>query len=299
MEVLRTPDERFVDLPGYDFAANYVDELQGYEGLRVHYLDQGTHDSDQTFLCLPGEPTWAYLYRRMIPVFLNSGARVVVPDWLGFGRSDKPVVDAVYTFDFHRNMMLAFVDKLGLQNITLVVQDWGGILGLTLPVDQRNRFSRLIVMNTAIPVGDHLGDGFQSWKDYVAGRPNMNCGALMKRACPHLTELEAQAYEAPFPDQRHKAGVRRFPQMVMVEPGMEGIETAKRALKFWQTEWEGESFMAIGAKDPVLGLKVMKQLRKAIRRCPEPMVLEEAGHFVQEWGEPIAHAALKKFGDLY
>ena len=299
MEVLRTPDERFVDLPGYDFAANYVDELQGYEGLRVHYLDQRTHDSDQTFLCLPGEPTWAYLYRRMIPVFLNSGARVVVPDWLGFGRSDKPVVDAVYTFDFHRNMMLAFVDKLDLQNITLVVQDWGGILGLTLPVDQRNRFSRLIVMNTAIPVGDHLGDGFQSWKDYVAGRPNMNCGALMKRACPHLTELEAQAYEAPFPDQRHKAGVRRFPQMVMVEPGMEGIETAKRALKFWQTEWEGESFMAIGAKDPVLGLKVMKQLRKAIRRCPEPMVLEEAGHFVQEWGEPIAHAALKKFGDLY
>ena len=299
MEVLRTPDERFVDLPGYDFAANYVDELQGYEGLRVHYLDQGTHDSDQTFLCLPGEPTWAYLYRRMIPVFLNSGARVVVPDWLGFGRSDKPVVDAVYTFDFHRNMMLAFVDKLDLQNITLVVQDWGGILGLTLPVDQRNRFSRLIVMNTAIPVGDHLGDGFQSWKDYVAGRPNMNCGALMKRACPHLTELEAQAYEAPFPDQRHKAGVRRFPQMVMVEPGMEGIETAKRALKFWQTEWEGESFMAIGAKDPVLGLQVMKQLRKAIRRCPEPMVLEEAGHFVQEWGEPIAHAALKKFGDLY
>ena len=299
MEVLRTPDERFGDLPGYDFAANYVDELQGYEGLRVHYLDQGTHDSDQTFLCLPGEPTWAYLYRRMIPVFLNSGARVVVPDWLGFGRSDKPVVDAVYTFDFHRNMMLAFVDKLDLQNITLVVQDWGGILGLTLPVDQRNRFSRLIVMNTAIPVGDHLGDGFQSWKDYVAGRPNMNCGALMKRACPHLTELEAQAYEAPFPDQRHKAGVRRFPQMVMVEPGMEGIETAKRALKFWQTEWEGESFMAIGAKDPVLGLQVMKQLRKAIRRCPEPMVLEEAGHFVQEWGEPIAHAALKKFGDLY
>ena len=299
MEVLRTPDERFVDLPGYDFAANYVDDLQGYEGLRVHYLDQGTHDSAQTFLCLPGEPTWAYLYRRMIPVFLNSGARVVVPDWLGFGRSDKPVVDAVYTFDFHRNMMLAFVDKLDLQNITLVVQDWGGILGLTLPVDQRNRFSRLIVMNTAIPVGDHLGDGFQGWKDYVAGRPNMNCGALMKRACPHLTELEAQAYEAPFPDQRHKAGVRRFPQMVMVEPGMEGIETAKRALKFWQTEWEGESFMAIGAKDPVLGLKVMKQLRKAIRRCPEPMVLEEAGHFVQEWGEPIAHAALKKFGDLY
>ena len=295
MEVLRTPDDRFMDLPGYDFAANYVDDLPDYEGLRVHYLDQGAKGANQTFLCLPGEPTWAYLYRRMIPVFSNSGARVVVPDWLGFGRSDKPVDDAVYTFDFHRNMMFAFIEHLDLRNITLVVQDWGGILGLTLPVDQPNRFSRLILMNTAIPVGVSLGDGFRAWKEYVASRPNMDCGALMKRACPHLSDLEAQAYEAPFPDQRYKAGVRRFPQLVMVEPGMEGIETAKRARKFWQDEWEGESFMAIGAKDPVLGLTVMNQLRKTIRRCPEPIVLEEAGHFLQEWGEPIAQAALKQF----
>jgi haloalkane dehalogenase len=297
MDALRTPDERFVNLPGYDFAANYVDDLQGYEGLRVHYVDQGADDADRTFLCLPGEPTWAYLFRRMIPIFSSSGARVVVPDWLGFGRSDKPVDDAIYTFDFHRNMMLAFIEKLDLQNITLVVQDWGGILGLTLPVDQRDRFSRLIVMNTAIPVGDDLGDGFRGWKGYVASRPDMDCGALMKRACPHLTELEAQAYEAPFPDQRFKAGVRRFPQLVMIEPGMEGIETARRARKFWQAEWQGESFMAIGAKDPVLGAPVMNQLREIIRNCPEPMVLEEAGHFVQEWGDPIARAALKHFGD--
>ncbi|MEK9570782.1 MAG: alpha/beta fold hydrolase, partial [Paracoccaceae bacterium] len=201
MEVLRTPDDKFVDLPGYDFAANYVDDPHDYEGLRVHYLDQGAKGANRTFLCLPGKPTWAYLYRRMIPVFSNSGARVVVPDWLGLGRSDKPVDDAVYTFDFHRNMMLAFIEHLDLQNITLVVQDWGGILGLTLPVDQRNRFSRLIVMNTAIPVGVNLGAGFQSWKEYVASRPNMDCGALMKRAYPHLSDLEAQAYEAPFPDQ--------------------------------------------------------------------------------------------------
>ncbi|WP_299731221.1 haloalkane dehalogenase [uncultured Tateyamaria sp.] len=298
MDVLRTPDERFVGLPGYDFPANYVDDLEGYDGLRVHYVDQGALDTDRTFLCLPGEPTWAYLYRHMIPIFSNSGARVVVPDWLGFGRSDKPVDDAVYTFDFHRNMMLAFIAKLDLRNITLVVQDWGGILGLTLPMDVRERFSRLIVMNTALPTGESLGEGFQGWKDYVARRPDMDCGALMKRACPHLTEPEAQAYEAPFPDQRHKAGVRRFPQLVMVEPGMEGIDIARRARKFWASEWDGESFMAIGAKDPVLGLPVMGQLRNTIRHCPEPMVMDEAGHFVQEWGEPIAHAALKQLGDL-
>ncbi len=298
METLRTPDDRFNALPGYDFAPHYLDDLQGYEGLRVHYVDDGPKDRQRTFLCLSGEPTWAYLYRHMIPVFTRSGARVVAPDWLGFGRSDKPVDDAVYTFDFHRNMMIAFIERLDLRNITLVVQDWGGILGLTLPMDMPERFSRLIVMNTAIPVGESAGEGFQAWKDYVAANPDMNCAALIQRACPHLSDPEAQAYEAPFPDQRYKAGVRRFPQLVMIEPGMDGIETAERARAFWQNDWRGESFMAIGAKDPVLGVPVMNHLRKIIKNCPEPMIIAEAGHFVQEWGEQVAKQALLHFGDL-
>lgn len=298
MEVLRTPEERFSDLPGYDFPPHYVDDLKGYEDLRVHYLDQGPQDADKTFLCLPGEPTWAYLYRRMIPIFEMTGARVIVPDWLGFGRSDKPVDDTVYSFDFHRRMMLAFIDRLDLRNITLVVQDWGGILGLTLPMEMPERFSRLIVMNTGIPVGESLGDGFTAWRDYVAARPDLDCAALMARACPHLTEAEARAYEAPFPDQRYKAGVRRFPQLVMVEPGMDGVETAKRARQFWQTDWQGRSFMAVGQRDPVLGVPVMEALRGVIRGCPPPMVIKQAGHFVQEWGEDVARAALRAFGDI-
>ncbi len=297
MDVLRTPDDRFETLPDFAFEPQYVDDLRGYEGLRVHYVDQGPVDAQRTFLCLPGQPTWGYLFRRMIPVFEGSGARVVVPDWLGFGRSDKPVEDEVYTFDFHRDMMMAFIQKLDLKNITLVVQDWGGILGLTLPMDLRDRFSRLIVMNTAIPIGEDLGDGFRDWRDYVARRPDLDCGALMQRACPHLTAQEAFAYEAPFPDQRYKAGVRRFPQLVMIAPGMGGIETAQRARQFWQSEWQGTSFMAIGAQDPVLGVPVMSKLRQIIRGCPEPLVLNDAGHFVQEWGDQVARAALKHFGD--
>ena len=295
MEALRTPDERFNDLPGYDFAPHYVDDLPGYEGFRVHYLDEGPAAALQTFLCLPGEPTWAYLYRHMIPVFVEAGARVIVPDWLGFGRSDKPANDALYTFHFHRDMMLALISRLDLFNVTLVVQDWGGILGLTLPVEMPERFDRLIVMNTAMPVGESLGAGFQGWKDYVASKPDMDCAALMKRAVPHLSEAEAAAYEAPFPDATYKAGVRRFPQLVMIEPVMEGIETMKRAREFWQQDWLGESFMAIGAKDPVLGVPVMSQLQQIIRGCPEPMVLEDAGHFVQEWGADVARAALASF----
>lgn len=298
MDVLRTPDDRFANLPGYSFAPHYVEDLKGYEGLRVHYIDEGPTNAPRTFLCLHGQPAWSYLYRHMIPVFARSGARVVAPDWLGFGRSDKPVEDRVFGFDFHRGMMLALVERLDLRNITLVVQDWGGILGLTLPMEMPERFSRLIVMNTAIPMGESLGEGFQGWKDYAGSRPNLDCSALMKRACPHLTDAEALAYEAPFPDQSYKAGVRRFPQMVMIEPGMQGIETAKRARDFWQKDWKGQSFMAIGAKDPVLGVPVMSKLRETIRGCPEPMIVEEAGHFVQEWGAPIAEAALRSFGDV-
>ena len=295
MDVLRTPDERFTSLPDYDFEPHYVDDLHGYEGLRVHYLDEGAELAEQTFLCLSGEPTWAYLYRHMIPIFLEANARVLVPDWLGFGRSDKPVDDQVYTFDFHRDMILAFIERMDLQNITLVVQDWGGILGLTLPMNFPNRFSRLIVMNTALPIGESLGMGFQSWRDYVASKPDLDCGALIKRACPHVSEAEAASYEAPFPDQSYKAGVRRFPELVMIKREMAGVQTARRAAKFWQNEWSGQSFMAIGAKDPVLGGEVMNDLRKTIRNCPKPMILEEAGHFVQEWGDQVAKAALKHF----
>jgi len=298
IEVKRTPDDRFQDLPGYDFAPNYIDDLPGYEGLRVHYLDEGPADAAQTFLCLHGQPSWSFLYRKMIPVFTASGGRVIAPDWLGFGKSDKPVEDAVYTFDFHRNMLKTFIETLDLTNITLVCQDWGGILGLTIPQDMPGRFSRLIVMNTAIPVGESPGPGFDAWKAFAASQPDMDVAALMKRGTPILSDAEAAAYGAPFPDVDYKAGVRRFPEMVMVSPDMEGVDTAKRAATYWAEEWAGESFMAVGMADPVLGGPIMDALRDNIKGCPEPMRIEDGGHFVQEWGEPIAEAALKHFGDL-
>jgi len=296
IEALRTPDDCFADLPGYDFAPHYVDDLPGYEGLRVHYVDEGPRDAGRTFLCLHGQPTWSYLYRRMIPVFLETGARVVAPDWLGFGRSDKPVDDAVYTFHFHRDMMLALIERLDLHNVTLVCQDWGGLLGLTIPPAMPERFERLIVMNTAIAVGESPGEGFEAWKAYAVSQPDMDIAALMKRATPILSEEEADAYAAPFPDVSYKAGVRRFPELVMVSPDMEGVEISRRAQAWWAEEWQGESFMAVGMADPVLGPRQMARLRAGIRNCPPAMEIEEGGHFVQEWGEPIARAALEAFG---
>ncbi len=144
---LRTPDDRFADLPDFPYPQHYVDDLPGYEGLRAHYLDLGSRDAERTFLCLHGEPTWSYLYRKMIPVMLESGARVIAPDFFGFGRSDKPVQDSAYTFHFHRDFILRLAERIALRHITLVVQDWGGTLGLTLPVDPgfRSNLDRLFV----------------------------------------------------------------------------------------------------------------------------------------------------------
>ncbi len=294
---LRTDDTRFANLPSWPYAPLYVDDLPGYEGLRVHYIDEGPRDA-RVFLCLHGEPTWGYLFRKMIPVFLKSGARVVAPDMLGFGRSDKPVDDAVYTYDFHRDLLLAVIDRLGLRRVTLVVQDWGGLLGLTLPHARPDRIERLLVMNTGLPVGAPVGKGFDDWRAYVAANPDLDVARLMARSTPVLSHEEAQAYAAPFPDIRHKAGVRRFPQMVMTDPGMDGIDHSKAARAFLSAEWRGESFMAIGMQDPVLGPPAMHHLHGIIRGCPPPMEVAEAGHFVQEWGGPIAEAALGHWGDL-
>lgn len=298
IEAKRTPEERFAGLPGWPYAPNYIDDLPGYDGLRVHYVDEGPPNAVRTYLCLHGQPTWSYLYRKMIPVFLDSGARVIAPDWLGFGRSDKPVSEDIYTFHFHRNLMIELIKRLDLRDVTLVCQDWGGLLGLTIPPDMPERFERLIVMNTALATGQSPGPGFDAWKAFSRSQPDMDIAALMKRATPALSDAEAAAYAAPFPDASYKSGVRRFPELVMVSPDMEGVKTSKRAVEWWSKAWNGDTFMAIGAADPVLGLPVMERLRQQIRNCPEPMVIEEAGHFVQEWGEPVARAALKAFGEL-
>ena len=298
MKALRTPEARFENLPGYSFAPHYIDDLPSYEGLRVHYIDEGPKDAARTFLCLHGQPSWSYLYRKMIPVFLESGARIIAPDWLGFGRSDKPVDDDVYTYHFHRNMMLALIKRLDLTNITLVCQDWGGVLGLTIPQDMPERFDRLLIMNTALGTGSPAGKGFMDWLEYNRAHPDLDVAALMQRATPILSDAEAEAYAAPYPDQSYKAGVRRFPELVMISPEMEGVDLSKRAMKFWSTDWTGKSFMAVGMQDPVLGPDTMKMMQAMIKDCPPAMEISDGGHFVQEWGEPIARAALTGWGDL-
>ena len=279
---MRTPDERFAGLPGFAFRPHYLE----WRGLRAHYLDEG--EGEHTYLCLHGNPTWSYLYRRMIPPFAQSGGRVVAPDLIGFGRSDKPEDEATYSFALHRDFLLHVIEKLDLNKITLVVQDWGGVLGLTLPMEIPERVERLLLMNTALATGDvPLSDGFIAWRAYSAKNPDLAAGKLLGRACPHLTGAEAAAYDAPFPDARYKAGVRRFPPLVPEKYDDPGAALGRKARDFFRNSWRGEALMAIGAKDPVLGPPVMRQLRSWIRNCREPLIIDDGGHFLQEWGDEV------------
>jgi haloalkane dehalogenase len=292
MDALRTPDERFAALPGYSFAPRY---LQGAGALRMHYLDEGPRAAPVA-LCLHGQPTWSYLYRKMIPALIAAGLRVVAPDFFGFGRSDKPEEEATYTFFFHRDSIVALIGALDLKRITLVCQDWGGLIGLTVPMDMQDRFERLLVMNTTLATGDvPLSEGFLAWRAFSNSKPDMNIAALMKRAVPALSDAEAAAYAAPYPDARYKAGVRRFPNLVPDRPDAEGAALSRRARDFWSKEWAGKSFMAIGVQDPVLGPPAMRLLHKSIRNCPPPLELADAGHFVQEAGAIIVETAMASF----
>lgn len=294
--VVRTPEARFAGLPGYPFAPNYREDLDGFAGLRVHYVDEGPRAAPVA-LCLHGQPTWSYLYRRMIPGLRAAGYRVVAPDLLGFGRSDKPCDEAVYTFDFHRASLVALIRALDLRRVTLVCQDWGGLLGLTIPMDMPERFEALLVMNTMFATGDRpLTQGFLDWRAWNNATPDLPIGKLMARACPHLGATEAAAYDAPYPDATFKAGVRRFPNLVPDTPDAGGAALSRRARAWWHEQWQGKSAMVIGMTDPVLGPPVMQELRQSIRNCPEPVQLAQAGHFVQEWGEDVLRGALPMLG---
>jgi tRNA(adenine34) deaminase len=295
-DALRTPDERFAGLPDYPWKPNYLSDLPALAGLRMHYVDEGSSDAPVTWLCLHGNPAWSYLYRKMIPSFLAAGDRVVAPDLVGFGKSDKPKKDSAHSFSWHRQVLLELVERLDLSNIVLVVQDWGGLLGLTLPMEAPGRYRGLLVMNTALGTGDlPLSPGFVAWREMCAKNPEFDVARLFARGNPQMTAAECAAYSAPFPDRGHRAALRAFPPMVPEFPESDGAEVSRRARDFWRQQWDGRSLMAVGAQDPVLGLPVMQQLRKQIRGCPEPIVLEQAGHFVQEHGAALAERAVGYF----
>lgn len=285
MQILRTPDERFVGLPGFDFEPHYVTIPDGEGGeLRVHYLDEGPADG-QVILCLHGEPSWCYLYRHMIPVLTAAGHRVITPDLVGFGRSDKPADRNDYTYARHVEWMrAALFDQLDLGDITLVCQDWGGLIGLRLVGEHPDRFARVVAANTFLPTGDRdPGEAFRTWRDFSQRVETFPTGFIVNSGC--TTDLAPEviaAYDAPFPDETFKEGARQFPTLVPASPD-DPAAPANRAAWEVLSRFDRPFLCAFGDSDPITA-GADRVLREQIPGAAgQPHVtIEGGGHFIQE-----------------
>ncbi len=222
MSLIRTPDSRFAGLPGYPFAPHYLD----VNGARVHYLDEG---AGQAILCLHGEPTWSYLYRKLIPMLSEVG-RVVAPDFVGFGKSDKFAAQSDYSFQMHRDTLAQFITSLDLRGITLIVHDWGGLIGLRVAAEMPERFARLVILNTFLPTGEEKPSlAFLAWKQFAKRTPVLPVSRIIRTATVQpLSREVASAYDAPFPDRTYQAGAKAFPELVPVSPDMPGAAEMKQ-----------------------------------------------------------------------
>ncbi len=290
MSVFRTPDERFDGLPGFGYAPHYVE----VDGLRLHHLDEG---SGPTVLCFHGEPDWCYLYRHMLDALVASGHRVVCPDLVGFGRSDKPTDQAFYTYERHVQSVTAHLDTLDLHDVTVVVQDWGGPIGLRWAVEHADRVGRLVIMNTGLFNG-RVSKGFMAWRTFAENTPDLPIGLIMQNAT--TTDLPPEvvaAYEAPFPTVHSKAGAQRFPLLVPLtaeDPGAAEMIAVREAL----ARWDKPVLVAFSDSDPVFPYPQSGQVFvDLLPTATEQVRIEGAAHFLQEdRGPQIVEAMLAAFG---
>lgn len=283
MRILRTPDERFADLPDYRFAPHYltVTDADGTD-LRIHYVDEGPRDA-MPVLLMHGEPSWSYLYRKFVPDLVARGHRVVAPDLIGFGRSDKPAAREDYTYERHVAWMSDWLRALDLTDITLFCQDWGGLIGLRLVAAFPDRFARLVVSNTGLPIGTGSSPGFDAWLAFSQNVPLFAVGAIVNGGTVReLDPGEIAAYDAPFPDESYKEGARQFPALVPITPDHASVAENRQA---WQVleAFERPVLTAFGDKDAVTsgGERVFIE-RIPGARGQRHRIIRGGGHFIQE-----------------
>lgn len=291
MKVLRTPDERFAGLRDFPFAPHYIEIPDGGGGtLRVHYLDEGLRDG-QTIVLMHGEPSWSFLYRKMIPVLVRAGYRCVAPDLVGFGRSDKPASRNDYSYERHVAWMKSvLVDGLKLQGATLFGQDWGGLVGIRVLAENIGHFRRLVVGNTGLPTGDgRPSEAFLNWQKFSQESPAFNIGSIVSNGCAtRLSPEVAAAYDAPFPDDSYKEGARIFPSLVPTRPDDPASEANRRAWSVLET-WKGPVLCAFSDRDPVTGGGDKPFLRLPGAQGQTHVTIAGGGHFLQEdQGEELA-----------
>jgi haloalkane dehalogenase len=290
MEVLRTPEERFRDLPGWSYPPRWLE----VDGLRIHYVEAGPATAAPVLL-LHGEPSWSYLYRKMIPVLAAAGHRVIAPDLVGFGRSDKPVRREDYTYQRHVDWMRGVLERLDLRRTTLVCQDWGGLVGLRLVAEHGDRFARVVAANTFLPTGDvPAGPAFEAWRRFSQETPDFPVGGIVQMGCvTPLPPAVVAAYDAPFPDDRHKAGARQFPLLVPTTPDDPAAAPNRRA---WEAlaAWRKPFLTAFGDSDPITaGADLLLQQAIPGAAGQPHTTIAGAGHFLQEdRGEELARVVV-------
>ena len=287
MNVLRTPDERFSGLPGYDYDPRYaeVPTGDGTSSLRVHYLDEGSPDAAETVVLMHGEPSWSFLYRRMVTPLADAGFRVVVPDLVGFGRSDKPAARSDYTYARHVEWMrAALFDRLGLSGVTILGQDWGGLVGLRLVAEHPDRFRRVVAANTGLPTGDvPLGDAFMSWQRFSQETPELPVARIVGSGCTSkLAPDVLAAYDAPFPDESYKEGARQFPILVPTKPDDPAAAANRRAWEVLE-KFEKPFLCAYSDADPITrGADQQFLERVPGTKGQSHTTITGGGHFLQE-----------------
>jgi len=279
MDLLRTPDDRFANLPGYAYEPHYVD----LDGVRVHYVDEGPRSAAPVLL-LHGEPSWSFLYRKMIPGLVDAGHRVVAPDLVGFGRSDKPAQREDYTYARHVAWMAGVLAALDLQDTTLFCQDWGGLLGLRLVAEHPERFARVVAANTGLPTGDEkVSEAFLAWQAFSQKTEVLPVGRIIQTGCARSVAPEVvAAYEAPFPEEHYKAGARQFPLLVPTRPDDPASEANRAAWRSLE-RFEKPFLTAFSDSDPVTKGADRPMLKRIPGAAGQPHVtIERAGHFLQE-----------------
>jgi haloalkane dehalogenase len=295
MKVLRTPDERFKNLKGFPFEPKYAEVPDGEGGrLRIHYIDEGPRNADPVLL-MHGEPSWSFLYRKMIPIFLGAGYRAVAPDLIGFGRSDKPAHRSNYTYNRHVEWMKAWLEQVDLKRITLVCQDWGGLIGLRLLAAHPERFARAVAANTGLPTGDSpISEAFLGWRQFSVEVPEFNVGAIINMGTlSDLPEEVLEAYNAPFPDETYKEGARIFPSLVPISPDDPAAPANRQA---WEvlSRLEKPFLTAFSDGDPITrGGEQIFQKRVRGAKGQAHKVIKGGGHFLQEdRGEELARVVI-------
>jgi haloalkane dehalogenase len=279
MEILRTPEACFAALPGYPFAPHWLE----HDGLRIHHVDEGPRDAAPVLL-LHGEPSWSYLYRKMIPPITAAGHRAIAPDLVGFGRSDKPAARADYTYQRHVDWMRAVLTGLDLRGVTLVCQDWGGLIGLRLVAEHPERFARVVAANTFLPTGDtEPGPAFLAWRTFSQEVAEFPVGRIVQGGC--ATALAADvvaAYDAPFPEEPFKAGARQFPVLVPIRPD-DPAAAANRAAWAVLERFEKPFLTAFSDSDPITaGADRVLQARIPGAQGQPHTTIAGGGHFLQE-----------------